>query len=369
MQPVDDHGAGAADRGTILVVALLLLAGLLALYSASAPFSVRHYGSSFHLLGRQLIAAVAGLAVAFLLSRLDYRLLRHVDVLLLGGAFGLVALTLLPLRGVSDGRWLHLGPLDLQPTELLKVALLVYVACTIERKGRAIRDFVPGILPFVLVLAVVSTVTLQQPDLGMVLLLCGMVGGMLFLGGARIAHLAVMLAGGAPLALLAVVAAPYRLTRLMAFLSPGSFTTSSGYQTLQSLVAIGSGGFVGRGLGASRAKLFYLPQAHSDFVFSVAAEELGLVGSCALLALFAALAWRAVCIAREAPDALGRLLASGIGLVLLLQALTNVGVAVGLLPVTGLTLPFFSHGGSSLVVTLAMVGLLLAVSRRSGRWA
>jgi cell division protein FtsW len=188
---------------------------------------------------------------------------------------------------------------------------------------------------------------------------------MLFLGGARVTHLAALVAAGIPCVLLAVLLAPYRLARLIAFLSPAEFSTSSGYQALQSLVAVGSGGLVGRGLGASRAKLLYLPQAHSDFVFSITAEELGLLGALALLGLFAALAWRSVCIARRAPDIFGRLLALGIGFTLLLQAAINVAVAVGLLPVTGLTLPFFSHGGSSLVVTLAMMGVLLSISRHA----
>jgi cell division protein FtsW len=361
------EGAGSTDRATVLVVTLLLLTGLLTLYSASAPFSARHYGSSLHLVLRQAMAAAVGAIVAFVLSQLDYRLLRRIDDLLLGAAAFLVILTVLPIPGVADGRWLHLGAFDLQPSELLKVALLVYVACTIERKAGQMRQFVSGVLPFVIVLGVAGLVILQQPDLGMVLVLCALVGTLLFLGGVRLGHLALVLGGAVPFALLAVVLAPYRLNRLMAFLVPGEFSTSSGYQTLQSLVAIGSGGLLGRGLGASRAKLFYLPQAHSDFVFSILGEELGLLGSAAVLALFAVLAWRALVIARGASDPLGRLLALGVGFVLLLQALVNAGVTVGLLPVTGLTLPFFSHGGSSLVVTLSLVGLLLSVSRHSER--
>jgi cell division protein FtsW len=367
MLRADHEGAGSIDRGTLLVVTLLLLLGLLTVYSASAPFSLAHYGSGLHLATRQAVAAGLGVVVAYVLSRIDYRFLRRVDDLLLGGAVFLLILTVLPLPGIADGRWLHFGAFDVQPSELLKVALLVYVACTLERKGDAIRHFVPGVLPFVVVLGTAGLVILQQPDLGMVLVLSLMVGILLFLGGARIAHLGALLAAGVPFAVLAVLLAPYRFDRLMAFLSPAEFSSSSGYQTLQSLVAIGSGGILGRGLGASRAKLLYLPQAHSDFIFSIVAEELGLLGCCAVLALFAALAWRALAIARAAPDELGRLLASGIGFVLVAQAAINVAVAVGLLPVTGLTLPFFSHGGSSLVVTLAMVGILMSVARHAGR--
>ncbi|UCF09990.1 MAG: putative lipid II flippase FtsW [Candidatus Bipolaricaulota bacterium] len=361
------EGEGGTDRATIGVVALLLLGGLLMLYSASAPFSLLHYGSGHQMLARQAIAAAVGIAVAFALTRIDYRLLRHLSEVLLLGAFVLVVVTVLPVGSLADGRWLHLGPFDVQPTELLKFALIIYIACTIERKGDALRGFVPGVLPFVVVLGVIALVVLQQPDLGMLLVLGAITAVMLFLGGARVSHLGALFAAGIPCALLAVLLAPYRLARLIAFLSPAEFSTSSGYQALQSLVAVGSGGIVGRGLGASRAKLLYLPQAHSDFVFSVTAEELGLMGSVLLLGLFAALAWRSVCIARAASDPFGRLLALGIGFALLMQAAINVAVAVGLLPVTGLTLPFFSHGGSSLVVTLAMIGVLLSVSRHAGR--
>jgi len=366
MQRAGHETVGGVDRGALVAALSLLLVGLLFLYSASAPFSNRYFGSSAHLFVKQLVAVGIGAMAAAVLARFDYHRFRHMDDLLMIGAFALVLVTILPLGGVVNGRWLRLGPFDVQPTEFLKLALIVYLACTIERKGAGMQRFATGVLPFVVVVSVIGLVVLQQPDLGMVLVIAAVTGAMLFLGGARLPHLMAVAAAAAPMACLAVLWAPYRVARLMAFLSPEAHSASFGYQGLQSLMAIGSGGILGRGLGASRAKLFYLPQAHSDFVFSVAAEETGMVGALLLLALFATLAWRSVCIARRAPDALGRLLALGIGFALVFQAIVNVGVAVGLLPVTGLTLPFVSHGGSSMIVTLAMVGLLLGVSRRCG---
>jgi cell division protein FtsW len=335
-------------------------------YSASAPFSLRHYGSDTYLLFKQLIAAGIGVAGLVLLAHFDYHRLRYLDDILLFGAFALTVLTVLPLPGVSDGRWLHLGAFALQPTELLKFALIVYLAATIERKGERIRSFSEGVLPFIIVLLVLAAVVINQPDLGMILIFGALTMVMLFLGGARLPHLITVASLSLPLIYLAVLIAPYRMARVLSFLNPGAYSTSSGYQIMQSLVAIGSGGIFGRGLGASHAKLFYLPQAHNDFIFAVTAEELGLMGTLVLIGLFALFAWRAFVVARQAPDRFGRLLALGIGFVISLQVLLNLGVSVGLLPVTGLTLPFVSNGGTSLLITLSMVGVLLNISKQGG---
>lgn len=356
---------GQADRRTILVTSLLLLAGLVALYSASAPFSLRHFGSDTLMVLRQAVAALIGVALMTGLAVFDYRRLAAINDLLLLGSFTLTLLTILPI-GVGDGRWLALGPASFQPTELLKFSLILYLATSLARKGDRVRTFVDGVLPYLIVLVVLAVVVLSQPDLGMVLVLGAVTLGMLFLAGARLRHLAAIAAGSAPLVFLAVRIAPYRMARLLSFLDPFAHSTTSGYQTIQSLIAVGSGGLLGRGLGASRAKLFYLPQSHNDFIASVIAEELGFVGMLAVLGLLGFLVWRALVIAEGASDRLGRLLALGIGFTLAFQTLVNLGVVVGLLPVTGLTLPFLSNGGSSLIVTLAMVGVLLSVSKQGG---
>ncbi len=353
-----------ADRNTLIVTSLLLLYGLVMVYSASAPFSLRHYGSDVHLFVKQLIAASAGVFLMWGLSRFDYhRLAQLDDILLLGGVL-LTILTLFPRIG--DGRWLDLGPFALQPTEFLKFALIVYLAATIVRKGERMKSFTEGVLPFVVVLGFIAGVVINQPDLGMILVFASLTAAMLFFGGARVRHLLGVAAAGVPFVYLAVRLAPYRLARIIAFIDPRAYSSSSGYQILQSLTAIGAGGIFGRGLGASQAKLFYLPQAHNDFIFAVLAEELGMIGALFLIGLFVVFAWRAFTIAAHAPDELGRLLALGIGFTICLQAFLNLGVALGILPVTGLTLPFVSNGGSSLLVTLGMVGVLLNISRQEG---
>ena len=355
---------GQADRRTILVTSLLVLAGLIALYSASAPFSLQHFGSDTSMLLRQMLAALVGLILLGVLAVADYRRLAAINDLLLLGSFLLTVATILPL-GIGDGRWLALGPASFQPTELLKFSLVLYLAASLARKGDRVRMFVDGILPYVIILGVLAAVVVNQPDLGMVLVFGAVTLGMLFFAGARLWHLAGIVAACTPLVFLAVRYAPYRMTRLLSFLNPFAHSTTSGYQAIQSLIAVGSGGLLGRGLGASRAKLFYLPQSHNDFIASVIAEELGFIGMLAMLGLLGFLVWRAFVIAERAPDQLGRLLALGIGLTLGFQSLVNLGVVVGLLPVTGLTLPFLSNGGSSLIVTLAMVGVLLSISRRA----
>jgi len=353
---------GQADRRTILATSILLLTGLVALYSASAPFSMRHYGSDMSMLLRQGIAALVGLGVLGVLAAVDYRRLAALNDLFLMGSLGLTLMTVLPL-GIGDGRWLVLGPVSFQPTELLKLSLVLYLAASLSRKGERVRSFADGVLPYVIVLGVVTFVVVGQPDLGMVLVFAAVTLAMLFFAGARVAHLAGVVAAGAPLVFLAICFAPYRMARLLSFLDPYAHRATSGYQTIQSLIAVGSGGLLGRGLGASRAKLFYLPQSHNDFIASILAEELGFLGMILLLGLLGFLVWRAFRIAERAPDRLGHLLALGIGFTIGFQTLINLGVVVGLLPVTGLTLPFLSNGGSSLIVTLAMVGVLLSISK------
>ncbi|MFC2077682.1 putative lipid II flippase FtsW [Candidatus Bipolaricaulota bacterium] len=354
------------DRRLLLIATLLVLVGLVILYSASAPFSQRHYGSDTSMLFRQFLAASAGIALLVFFSFFDYRRLAAINDLLFLGAIGLTALTVLPI-GLGDGRWISIGPLALQPTELLKFTLIVYLAGAISRKGESIRSFVQGVLPFLAVLAVLGTIVLNQPDLGMLLIYAALTGTMLFLGGANVWHLVGVGCGGLPLVALAIRFAPYRFARILSFLNPQAYSTSSGYQTIQSLIAVGSGGIVGRGLGASRAKLFYLPQAHNDFILSIVAEETGLLGTLVIFSLIGLLVWRAFVISERATDQLGRLLALGIGFVIGFQALLNAGVVLGILPVTGLTFPFLSNGGSSLLVTLAMVGVLLNVSKHASQ--
>ncbi len=354
---------GWANQREILLTALLLLFGMVILYSASSPFSYRHYGSDTAMLIRQLAAAGLGILGLAILSQWDYHRLVVFNDLLFVGSLLLVGATIVPL-GLGQGRWLAFGPVTFQPTELVKFSLVLFLAQSMDRKGARITAFSEGVLPYIILLSVLGGLVIAQPDMGMVMLLAMITLSMLFFAGARAFHLGAILCAGVPLAFFAIRLAPYRLARLLSFLNPGAYSQTTGYQTLQSLTAVGSGGLLGRGLGSSHAKLFYLPQSHNDFIMSVLAEELGLVGVLLVLSLLGFLVWCAFTIAERAPDRLGRLLAMGMGAALALQLLLNLGVVVGLLPVTGLTLPFFSNGGSSLMVTLAMVGVLLNVSRQ-----
>jgi cell division protein FtsW len=350
-------GRSAPDFGLLLAVLALLLLGLVLVYSSS-------FDDHSYLLKRQLLAALIGLVLLFLLMHLDYHHLRQLDDLLLLGALGLTLMTLIP--GLSSGgRWLLLGPLRLQPSELLKLALIISLASSILRRQAALQmgSFSEGVLPYLVVLGIAAGLVLKQPDMGMALIYGAIVFFMLYIGGARIGHLFMSGLAGLPLVYL-FLHASYRWGRIVSFLNPFKYGEDKGYQLLQSLTAIGSGGLLGRGLGLGREKLLYLPSAHNDFIVAVAGEELGLLGGLLLLGLFVVLLYRGLKIVLRAPDRFGYLLGSGLLFTLGLQAALNLGVAAGVLPVTGLTLPFISYGGSSLVVSLAMVGILLNISRQ-----
>ncbi len=357
---------GSLEGKIVVVLAFLLLAGFLFVYSASSPLSLRLTGDPWSLLKRQVVGGVLGLAALVVLWRVDYHVWAKIDDLLLGGAFVLLILTLVPLLA-EGSRWLRLGPFPFQPSEIGKVALVLYVAGSLVRRGGRLARYREAVLPYVLVLGMFGLVLLLQPDSGMLLVYTVTVAFLLWVGGVPVRHLLVTLLGTLPVAGVVLFFARYRLERFAAFLNPEPYRDTYGYQTFQSLLAVGSGGMFGRGLGASRAKLFYLPAAHNDFLFSVVAEETGLIGSLCVIALLGFLVVLGFRAARQAPDKLGTLYAWGASFLLGFQALLNLAVAVGVVPVTGLTLPFLSYGGSSLMVSLMLGGLILGVARASRR--
>lgn len=353
---------GSLEGKVAVVLAFLLLAGFLFVYSASFPLSLRLTGDPWALLKRQIIGGVVGLVALVVLWRVDYHVWSRIDDLLLGGAFVLLCLTLIP--PLAEGsRWLRLGPFPFQPSEVGKVALVLYVAGSLVRRGDRVASYRAGVLPYLLVLAAFGMVLLLQPDSGMLAVYAVTVAFLLWVGGIPMRHLLLTLAGALPVAGVVLFLARYRLERFVAFLNPDSYRDTYAYQTFQSLLAVGSGGVFGRGIGASRAKLFYLPAAHNDFLFAVVAEETGLVGSLSVIALLGLLVALGFCVARRAPDKLGALYAWGASFLLGFQALLNLAVTVGVMPVTGLTLPFLSYGGSSLMVSLMLGGLILGVAR------
>jgi cell division protein FtsW len=360
-------GKGGVHVGVpklIVVVLALTMFGVIMVASASLPIAALRYEQPSYVLVKHLIALAMGGLAFWICWRLDYRVFLKIDHILLLTALGLTALTLVPGLSVR-GSWLRLpGPFQLQPTELLKLALIISVAAMIVRKDTKLQEFSEGVLPPLMVAALAAGMALKQSDFAMAMLFLLIVFCMLWLGGARITHLIGIVLAAVPALALFLITAPYRFGRLLAFLDPFQYSTTEGYQLIQSLTAIGSGGIFGRGLGGSREKLFFLPEPYNDFIFSIIGEELGLIGGLLVIGLFAYLTWVGYTIASRAPDRFGGLLAGGITSIIAAQACINLGVTTGILPVTGLTLPFISYGGSSLIVSCAMAGILLNISRK-----
>jgi cell division protein FtsW len=278
----------------------------------------------------------------------------------------LLVLVLHPAAGTVAGgsaRWIALGPVTIQPSEFAKLAMVAFSATVLTRKWKTLSDPVHLLLPLGLPLALVCGLIMLQPDLGTTLIVAGSLLMMLFVSGLQLRYLLGTCLAGGGLGLALIMAEGYRRERLFAFLHPLADRTNEGYQLFQSLVALGSGGWLGVGLGQSRQKWMYVPNAHTDFIFSILGEELGLIGEIVVLALFGALIYTGIRIAVHAPDTFGRLLAGGIVSWLGLQTLVNLGAVTGLLPITGVPLPLVSFGGSSLVVTLAAIGILVNIGR------
>ncbi|MFA6092888.1 MAG: putative lipid II flippase FtsW [Elusimicrobiota bacterium] len=344
---------------------VLLCAGLIMMGSASAILADRQMHDPFYFLKRQALFAVIGLGLMSALSRFDYnRLRRWVWPALAATAVLLVVvLCLPPSAGVR--RWIRLGPLRLQPAEFAKLAVLLFIADYADRRNSRLTSAFYGlVVPMSLVCVILGLIGLE-PDLGTPALICVVSIALLFTGGSKPLHILASL-----LPLLAVVAEevwrkPYRWARFCSFLRPFEQAQGAGYQLAQSLIAVGSGGWLGKGLGSSQIKLLFLPAAHTDFIFPILCEELGLLGGSALLALFVAFLARGLKVARNAPNLFGTLLAAGITLMIVLQAYFNMAMAIGLIPTKGIPLPFFSYGGSSLWATLCSVGILLNISRQA----
>jgi cell division protein FtsW len=288
--------------------------------------------------------------------------------LLLASLAGLV-LVLIPGIGVVRGgarRWVDLGVVSLQPSELAKFALVLYLAASIVRKGDRMRTFKLGLVPHALVAGAMAALLLLEPDFGTAALVCSLLFLMLFAGGVRPRHLFLPLLAAVPLGVYVLLAESYRLKRLLGFMSPDADPLGVNFQLRQSFIAFGSGGLWGVGLGEGRQKMFYLPAAHTDFIFSVVGEELGLLGALLVLALFAVVAARGFRIALRHGDRFASLLAFGVKLSLILQAAVNVGVVLGLLPTKGLTLAFVSDGGSAIIASLALAGVIVALAGETG---
>ncbi len=357
---------GPVDRTILLVTYALATIGLIIVFSASGVMAETRYGDSTFFLKRQSLWLLLGMVALHVVSLWDYDRWRMLTPFVLVLTLVLLILVLIPVLGTQVNgarRWFRVAWVSVQPGELAKLSIVLYLASFLVRKEQDMVCFSRGVLPPVLVVGVLAGLVLLEPDMGTSVVMSILLLGMLFVGGARLPCLVGLAGSLLGLAYLLIMQSGYRRRRLLNFLDPWQDPTDSGFQLTQSFVALGNGGFFGVGLGHGRQKLFFLPEAHSDFVLALVGEELGFVGTGLLISLFVVLIVRGFHVAGRAPDAFGRYLASGVTLLVGVQVVINMGVVSGLLPTKGLTLPLVSYGGSSLVVTLVALGILLSVSR------
>lgn len=363
-----------ATRRTVALLlgstAFLVGTGLIMVLSASSVSAFAEYGDSFRYFQRQAAYAGVGVMALVLTSRMRYAAWRRLAAPLLAITVVMLAFVLHPAFGIEaygSSRWFQVGPVTVQPSELAKLALVVFAAAVLARKWGRLDDVGHLAVPLLPVSVLCCGMVMMQPDLGTTAILAGSVFLLLFVAGVRLRYLSVAAVLGSAIGTGLIMSADYRRIRFLSFLHPWEDARNTGYQLVQSLIALGSGGLTGVGLGASRQKWQYVPNAHTDFVFSILGEEMGLIGEIVVLVAFGALIYAGIRIAARTSDVFGRLLAGGIVSWFGLQALINLGAVTGLLPITGVPLPFLSYGGSSLVVSLAAVGILVNVANTPAR--
>jgi cell division protein FtsW len=345
----------------------LLCIGTIEIYSATAGEALTQFHSSSHFLQRQILYVAVGGVALWLGARIDYRRLRAwtYPLLLLSLLLLLVVLGMPARNGAK--RWIPMGPLTFQPVEIAKLALVTYLAYSLGRKADRVKTFAIGFVPHLIVCGLMMVLLLAQPDLGSSVVLGMTTLGMLFMAGTRVSYIMLAVLGAAPVAYHLVVGTPWRMQRFLAYFNPEAFANKEAYQFLQARLAIGSGGLTGTGLGNGHQTLGYMPEAQNDFILAPIGEELGWIGIATVLLLFIILVWRGIRAALGARDVFGGYLAFGITLLFGVQVLFNVGVVLGIVPNKGITLPLVSYGGSSLVITMFLVGLVLNVGRRAER--
>lgn len=352
----------------VATIGVLNIIGLVMVLSASSVSSLTDYGSAWYFFERQLAWTAVGILAFVITARIDYHSWRRWVVPLLAVSVGLLVLVLVPGIGITVGgsrRWLGTGSIRFQPTEIAKLALLVFSADLLTRRADELGDWRRTLQPIGLVFVTIAALVVVEPDLDTTIVLALIVGAVLVAGGVRLKHLAVIGGVGAAVGTLVAIAEPYRRARIFILFNPAADASNTGYQITQSLIALGSGGWTGVGLGQGRAKWLFLPNAHTDFIFAIIGEELGLLGCLLVVALFAAFAVLGIRAALRAPDRFGTLLAAGVTAWVVGQAVINIGGVIGLLPVAGIPLPFVSFGGSALVFTMAGAGILANVARRA----
>ncbi len=347
---------------------LMLLFGLVMIFSASSNLGFSQYNSSYYYLKKQVIWALIGIVGMLALQRFDYHRLCRVSPFFLGISFILLGVVFLPHVGsqaYGSTRWIQLGPVIIQPSELAKFAVILFAAYILNLKRARLGSLKEIALPLLLAVVPVCMLVLLEPDLGTAVIIGAVTLAMIWLAGAKRRHFFALTGSALFMGFVFIMSSGYRKARFFAFLDPWAAPQEGGFHIIQSMVALGTGNIKGLGLGMSRQKYFYLPNAHTDFIFAIIGEELGFLGTILVVAIFTALVLTGIKISMRAPDNLGRLLAAGIVTALGLQAFINMGAVTGILPITGVTLPFLSSGGSSLVICLCFVGILLNVSKQA----
>jgi len=356
------------DIWIIAATLVILSLGVVMVYSASAVLAFHDHGDWYYFLKRQLLFAVLGVIAMFVTMNVDYWVWKKWAKIGLIICFALLVIVLIPGVGVIRGgarSWLGISSFGIQPSEFMKLGMIIFLSKLLSEQQSKITYFTKGLMPPLLILGAAFGLIMLQPDLGTGTVMVGAALIVIYTAGARIAHLSSLAMIGVAGFVGLILAAPYRLQRITAFLDPWQDPLGAGYQAIQSLYAIGPGGLVGLGLGMSRQKYSYLPEPQTDFIFSIVAEELGFIGGAAVLILFLILLWRGMRTAITAPDTFGSLLAAGIVGIVAVQVVINIGVVIGMFPVTGITLPLVSYGGSSLTLLLTAIGILLNISRYS----
>lgn len=357
------------DKPFLVTIAVLLAFGLLMIMSAGVSYGQVRFDDSYYFFKQQVVGLMVGAAVLYITATIDYHLWRRLVMPIFGIALILLILVFIPGIGVNvygATRWIELGPIMFQPSEIMKLAIILYLAAWLSDKGeKKVADFNEGFVPFLGIILLIGFLIIKQPDTGTLGVICLMAMSIFFTAGAQVKHiLSLVGAGFAALGLLILIA-PYRLARLTVFLNPDHDPSGAGYQVSQALLAVGSGGLFGVGLGQSRQKFNYLPEPVTDSIFAVIGEEFGFIGCVLLVSLFLYLAWRGLRIAQGAPDMFGRLIVVGVVAWIIFQSFINISAIIGLIPLTGIPLPLISYGGTSLAVILAAVGIVLNVSRQS----
>ena len=356
--------AFACDYTLLVPVLLLVGIGVAMVYSASCEIAIKQLNNEYYFFKKQLIFAGLGVMVMFMIRFIPYRIYRPLTYVFLLAAIILLSAVLINGVGITAGgatRWLRLKWVSFQPTEFAKLALIIFMAYSLTKKQDRIEELNIGFLPHVLILGLLSLLIILQPDFGTIAIMWMIAWVVMYAGRVRVLHLSATFLILLPLAAYMIVSSEYRLKRYLTFLDPWKYPLDEGYQIIHSLMAFGSGGFLGKGFGQGYQKLFYLPTPHTDFIFSVIGEEGGWLWILIVLILYLIILWRGIEIARSRPDFFGSLLALGITASISLQAVVNMGVNLSLLPTKGLTLPFLSYGGTSLMINMVLIGILMNI--------